>query len=119
MDWKVSLDRYLTSEPEDNFTPFVEKVYEFLPDSTFDEMEKHRFIDSEIESAFLWHCQEIAPEMVALHMITLFYKLKEKNLILRTKFWENGSYGFHDNSASIRNRAEHLGKFYAENLYLL
>lgn len=115
MDWKVSLDRYLTSEPEDNFTPFVEKVYEFLPDATFEEMDKLRFIDSEIESAFLWHCcfREVAPEMTALYTINLFYRLKAKKLIIR-------HYGLGGNHGKlIRARAERLGKFYAENLYLL
>lgn len=26
MNWKQSLDRYLTSEPEDNYTPYCEQV---------------------------------------------------------------------------------------------
>jgi len=35
-DWKQSLDRYLTTEPEDNFTPWVEKVVEAFSEEFYE-----------------------------------------------------------------------------------
>lgn len=34
-NWKTGLDKYLTTEPEDNFTPYCEQVLEHIPDATF------------------------------------------------------------------------------------
>lgn len=38
-NWKQSLDRYLTSEPEDNFTPFCEQVDEAFSDEFYEKNE--------------------------------------------------------------------------------
>lgn len=59
MDWKQSLDRYLTTEPEDNFTPWVEKVFDNYTPKFWTEVydvpvkTKNRFEDSEHETKWL------------------------------------------------------------------
>lgn len=40
MNWKVSLDRYLTSAPDDRFDSWVESVFDEMSDSFYNENEK-------------------------------------------------------------------------------
>jgi len=47
------LDRYLTSEPEDNFTPFVEAIYNEISDVTYTEHWATCFEQSPLESKWL------------------------------------------------------------------
>lgn len=58
MNWKTSLDRYLTSEPPDDFTPYVESVYEseVVTDSQWTELEDADFPDSYLENELLGLC---------------------------------------------------------------
>lgn len=53
MDWRVSLDRYLTTEPEDNYTPWIEEVYNNVSEQFIQQIEKDDFIDSRIEDMWL------------------------------------------------------------------
>jgi len=43
MDWKQSLDRYLTNPPDDGFDGFAENVINQLPDDFFNEYESWLF----------------------------------------------------------------------------
>ncbi len=38
-DWKASLDRYLTTEPEDDFTPYVEAICNYVPEEFYNQHE--------------------------------------------------------------------------------
>lgn len=49
------LDRYLTTEPQDDFTPFCEGTYESLSDEAYEIMERLKFIGNPAEAAFLSH----------------------------------------------------------------
>lgn len=55
-DWQKGLDRYLTSEPVDNFTPWCEAVGEHYTDEFWDENEKE-FVNSELENKWLQKLQ--------------------------------------------------------------
>lgn len=55
MDWKQGLDKYLTKEPEDDFTPFCEKLYEFFDSEFYEEISKepNSFEDSKTANKWL------------------------------------------------------------------
>jgi len=52
-NFKQSLDRYLTSEPEDFYTPYVEAVINAYSDEFFVLIEESKFEDSELENKWL------------------------------------------------------------------
>lgn len=54
-NWKQSLDNYLTSAPEDNFTPWVENLLEQVSDEFYRDAYENRtdFENSELESKWL------------------------------------------------------------------
>lgn len=58
------LDRYLTSEPEDNWTPFVEEVYENYSDEFWKEAyeDNDDFEGSETEDRWLMKLAERVPD---------------------------------------------------------
>uniref|UniRef100_A0A6M3J842 Uncharacterized protein n=1 Tax=viral metagenome TaxID=1070528 RepID=A0A6M3J842_9ZZZZ len=79
--FQVSLDKYLTKEPEDHLTPFFEKVYDLYPQSFWDYAYECRpsFEDSGIENKWLLKCSSkgYAPEKTAL-LIERAYRRFEK-----------------------------------------
>lgn len=104
MNWKASLDRYLTTEPPDDFTPFCERVYDLISDNVYEQMEKAKFVNSDTENYFLSELfQSESPELTAFHLINFFYTVRAQGLILKGE----------------KKRAKHVAKFYADNLYLL
>lgn len=40
MDWKISLDRYLTTEPEDGFDEWVDEVFDSFSDPFYENHEE-------------------------------------------------------------------------------
>lgn len=54
-NWKISLDRYLTSEPQDDFSPWVELVINNFSDEFYKEAYEDRtdWEDSELENKWL------------------------------------------------------------------
>jgi hypothetical protein len=52
---KIALDRYLTSEPQDDFTPWVEQVFENYSDEFYDEAYEKRddWENSTLETSWL------------------------------------------------------------------
>lgn len=50
MDWKQSLDRYLTSPPDDGFTDYFELVIEALTQEFFDDNEDWVLDSKEFEN---------------------------------------------------------------------
>jgi hypothetical protein len=54
MDWKKSLDRYLTSEPVDTFTPYCEKVLDAVSDDFYNKhYDNSGFENSDTENRWL------------------------------------------------------------------
>jgi hypothetical protein len=73
------LDRYLTSEPEDYFTPFFEAVCELINDSFFEQNEDWILYDKECENfIFEAYKKGLSPENIA-PLIPYFFELKTSN----------------------------------------
>jgi hypothetical protein len=80
MDWKVSLDRYLTTPPDDGFTDYFENVSESLSNDFWDENEDWVLDSKEFEN---WvskcfdkgkHPKTTARIIERLHRIKLYYE---------------------------------------------
>ena len=75
-NWKASLDRYLTSEPPDDFTPWVEHVLDNYTINMNTEFE-----DSEIENKWLNYLydKEYSPKEAARLIEKTYKKIHEIN----------------------------------------
>lgn len=52
MDWKDSLDKYLTTEPDDGFTGWCESLIDKIPDSIY--LENGYWFEDEIGLCNIW-----------------------------------------------------------------
>ena len=52
-NFQQSLDRYLTSEPEDDYTPYVEAVIDAYSEEFYQKIDGTKFEDSDIENKWL------------------------------------------------------------------
>lgn len=66
--FQISLDRYLTSEPEDDYTPFCEQVDEFLPNHIWNFLEANAAFFQENTNDIYWKLyrkEGVTPERAA------------------------------------------------------
>lgn len=75
MSWKQDLDRYLTTEPDNGFNSYAEKVADNYPTAFFDHIEMCAWLgsDEEIEWIEEYFNKEIAAEIAAKEIHARYY----------------------------------------------
>jgi hypothetical protein len=90
MDWKISLDRYLTTPPQNDFDSFCEVVTERFTDDFFDEnedwiMEFDGQFNLWINEIYLRKGYDVDKSARIIERAFALYKLNEIVITLKTK----------------------------------
>ena len=82
MGWKQDLDRYLTTEPDNGFNSYSEKVVDNYNAAFFAHIEMSAWLGSDEESKWIEECfyKEIAPEIAAKKIQARYYSPWQKNM---------------------------------------
>lgn len=113
MNWKTSLDRYLTTPPDDGYDNYFERVCESLTDHFWDEQENWVLNSKEFENLTSRcfnkgkHPKTTAEIIERLHRVKLYYEklvaLAHSNLTIK-----KGKKEFAPTSAEIQNEMNKL-----------